>query len=213
MLGIIAAMEEELDTVRAFLRNAEKKQVCGRTFYTDGRIVAALSGIGKVNAALCAQTMILSFGVSKILNIGSAGGLIPGMRPGDLVIADGAAQHDLFVFSRETNACGCDKAMVEELFPLAGDRAYRGIVVSGDHFIDKAEEKAALVSEMGATACDMEAAAVGWACRMANVPFAVVRGISDCADEDARLSFAQCLKLASERAAAVALAYVQNGNC
>ncbi len=213
MLGIIAAMEEELQALIRLRGGAVKQTVCGMDFYTDGSMVAALSGIGKVNAAICAMTMILTYKVDAILNIGSAGGLVRGMRPGDLVVADAVVQHDLIVFEPMAMTCQCDKAMADRLYSLAGERTYRGLVASGDHFISDPAEQAALSERLGAVACDMEAGAIGRCCAMSGVPFAVARGISDNADENASMSFEACLRLASERAAKAAQAYIQSTDC
>ena len=213
MLGIIAAMEEELNALLTLRKDALRQDRCGMVFYTDGQIVAALSGIGKVNAALCAQTMILSYGVDAILNIGSAGGLAAGMEPGDLVIADAVAQHDLKVFDFQPDTCACDPAMIEKLLQLSKGKVYRGIVASGDHFVSSAEEKDRITGMLGAVACDMEAASIGRACALNGVPFAVVRAISDSADENAVMSFDECLRLASERSAKAAISYIEAQYC
>lgn len=98
-LGIIVAMREELAVVLERLRDSHTRQRAGMTFhcgtYLGKPVVAVVCGVGKVNAATCTQLLISEFAVGRIINIGIAGGLAPGIVPGDVVIADSLVQHDM----------------------------------------------------------------------------------------------------------------------
>lgn len=204
--GIIAAMQKEAAGLLEKMQD-KTETVIGGVTYTAGTLcghtaVVAVCGVGKVFAALCAQTMILRFAPQCIINTGVAGSLSTALSIGDLVIADGAVQHDM-----DTSAIGdpvgllsginrivlpTDRALTERLKAAAaavGAVAHGGIVATGDRFVADAAEKRRIVDTFGAVACEMEGGAVAQACFVNGVPFALVRAISDDASGKAQVDY------------------------
>ncbi len=203
MLGMIGAMDKEVDALRAQMTDAEEKTI-GFSRFADGnlwgqRVCLAQCGIGKVHAALCAQAMIAGYAVDAVLNIGVAGALRPTLGIGDAVVADSAVQHDV-----DTSPIGdppgmvsgpnlvhfpCDphlSALLEQAAEAAGLRVERGAVATGDQFIADLEKKRYLADYFGAAACDMEGGAIAQCCYEMGIPYAAVRCISDTRDGDGR---------------------------
>ncbi len=196
MLGIIGAMDKEVDALREQMRETEEKQV-GFTRFTAGKlwgvpVCLARCGIGKVHAALCAQAMILSFPVDALLNIGVAGALRRDLQIADLVIARSAVQHDIdttplgdplgLISGLDIVHIPCDEAWIKLLSQAAeeaGLPAVHASVATGDQFIVGVEKKEALSRAFGAAACDMEGGAIAQCCYEMGVPYAAVRSISD----------------------------------
>ena len=204
--GIIAAMQKEAAGLLEKMQD-KTETVIGGVTYTAGTLcghtaVVAVCGVGKVFAALCAQTMILRFAPQCIINTGVAGSLSTALSIGDLVIADGAVQQDM-----DTSAVGdpvgllsginrivlpTDRALTERLKAAAaavGAVAHGGIVATGDRFVADAAEKRRIVDTFGAVACEMEGGAVAQACFVNGVPFALVRAISDDASGKAQVDY------------------------
>ena len=196
MLGIIGAMDKEID---ALLSRMERAQTCviGYTRYHAGvlkgiPVCLARCGIGKVHAALCALGMILRFQVTELLNIGVAGALRDGLEIGDIVIARSAVQHDMdttpigdppgLVSGPDIVHFPCDPALSERLRKAAeavGLRTVSAAIATGDQFIVGTEKKDALSAAFDAAACDMEGAAIAQCCYEMGVPYAACRAISD----------------------------------
>ena len=197
MIGIIGAMPIEVENIKTAMTDlkTEKKSMIK---YHLGKLngtpcVVAFSGGGKVNAAVCAQTMILDYNVKKIINVGVAGGLLDCMNTGDVVISSGAVQYDV-----DTTALGdplglistinlinlpCDDTLREKALKVLSERKtlniYNGIIASGDKFISKKEELLNIKNNFGAVACDMETGAISQVCYLNSVSFLSVRVISD----------------------------------
>lgn len=221
MIGIIAAMREELAAVGEALRAAgpvhtewaagvelEHGQLAGR------EVVLARSGIGKVAAATTAA--LLCERVEALVMVGTAGGLGADVRPGDVVVATAALQHDVdarplwprrvlpglgleriptdpaltaVLFAAAERVCAGHRADLAVL-GLGSPSVHQGLVVSGDVFVSTSEGSGRLRDELpDALAVEMEGAAVAQVCHVAGVPFGLVRTISDRADSDAHLDF------------------------
>ena len=196
MLGIIGAMDLEVDALRQEIRGGSEKKGGFSRYYTGllwgVPVCLARCGIGKVHAALCAQEMILSLGAGRILNIGVAGALRDSLQIADIVIASSAVQHDM-----DTTPIGdppglisgpnivhmpCDEqlsALLLRAADLTGLRAERGAIATGDQFITGTEKKDALAAQFGAAACDMEGGAIAQCCYEMGIPYAACRAISD----------------------------------
>lgn len=211
MIGIIGAMDSEVSFLISRLEN-KNEAVRGRTVFCSGRlkgkdVVIAKCGIGKVCAAVCTQIMIDVYGAELIINTGVAGGLAAGLRIGDIVIADSLIQHDfnlsLFGYAKGYLPCSGQKdksvptefradgravSALEKAALNIGQRYVKGIIVSGDTFISDNRKKEELISLFGASATEMEGAAVAQAAFLSSVPFAVIRAISDGADDGATVS-------------------------
>ena len=217
MFGIIAAMTCELEGLTAAAENVTKEEVLSIEYVRgtlDGvDVVMAVSGEGKVNAAVCAQTMILRYGATTILNTGVAGSLSPTLHVPDVAIAHAAVQHDYDLsplgYPVGKVLCGhrsketpdgdsatvffpADVALADALLTAATEmdvHAECGVIATGDCFVADGELKKSIVSRYGAIACEMEGGAIAQACHVAGVPFGILRAISDNADENAPEAF------------------------
>ncbi len=203
MLGIIGAMDKEVDALRGQMTATEERQA-GFSRFTVGtlwgeKVCLAQCGVGKVHAALCAQAMITGFDVSDVLNIGVAGALRPSLGIGDVVVADSAVQHDAdatpigalpgMIYGLDLVHFPCDPALSSLLKQAAEDAGLRlesGAIATGDQFIVGTEKKNWLAETFGAAACDMEGGAIAQYCYEMHVPYAAVRAISDTRDGDER---------------------------
>ena len=222
-LGIIGAMQSEVDGIVAAMTDTVT-EVIGGGAYVAGtlygkRVVATVSGVGKVHAAMAASTLLLRFGVRALLNTGVAGGLDPSLTVGDVVVADAVVQHDM-----NTTALGDPRGLISgpNVVKIATDKALThalaaathaeglhtlvGTVASGDLFVAKQSHKQRIRAEFGAAACEMEGAAIGQVALAHGVPFAVLRAISDGGDG---MEFSQFVTLAAERSIRVTLRFVR----
>lgn len=210
--GIIGAMESEVARLRDALSQRETVECSGIIFHrgTLGRRRVALArcGVGKVNAARCAQILIDRFDVDDLINTGIAGGVGAGLRIGDVVIGTELVQHDFdvsaFGYARG-NLCDAARrdaptvfrsapALIEALRAAAAAlidpaRVKTGRIATGDRFVASAAEKRAIAEDFGAVAVEMEGGAVAQVAAAAGVPFVVLRAISDLADGSAHESF------------------------
>ena len=220
MIGIIGAMSVEVEALRSKMENARIESVGGTEFVIGTLFgkdaVVARCGIGKVFAALCAQTMILRYGVTKIINTGVAGTLTDKLGILDFAISDGVVQHDM-----DTTAIGdapglisginvvnihADEGLASLAYRLAteqGNKCEIGTVASGDQFINSKERKTYIKDTFGAIACEMEGAAIGHACYLSGVPFVVIRCISDNASGEAEMEYPEMVKHAAVRSQAL----------
>ncbi len=215
-VGIIGAMELEIEGLKALMTDIEMKTISSINFYR-GKIngvdaVIAVAGVGKVNAAVCAQTMILKYSPDLVINIGVAGGLAPELKIGDIAVADAVVEHDM-----DTTAVGdpkglisginmvempCDKRisdlMEKSVAALGNINSRRGIIASGDQFICTSEQRDIIIDDFGAIAAEMEGASIGHVCVMNKVPFGVLRAISDGANDDSVMDYPTFAKMAAE---------------
>ena len=214
MIGIIAAMNVEMDSLRSHMENTETEVISGIRFvrgYLDGKeVVTAVCGIGKVFAALCAQTMILHYEPKAIINTGVAGTLTGDLGIGSIAVSTAVVQHDM-----DTSPLGdpvglisginkieipADRLLTSKLFACAkvmGINTATGVIASGDQFVASSERKQYIVDHFGAIACEMEGAAIGQVCYVNKVPFCVLRAISDSADGSSHMDYPQFVKLAA----------------
>ena len=225
-IGIIGAMEPEVEAIIASLEEKECESVSGIYFYTGllcgKRVAVAKCGIGKVFAALCTQTMIMKYSPSLIVNTGVGGALKYGITTGDIVVADSLCQHDM-----DTSAIGDPKGLVSginviyfesdkrasEILLSAANalalNATSGRIASGDKFIASKEDKDRIISDFSAVACEMEGCAVAQVAYVNNIPFAVVRAISDSADGSATMDYPTFLPIAAKNSTNLTLALVE----
>ncbi|MBK0090977.1 5'-methylthioadenosine/S-adenosylhomocysteine nucleosidase [Erwinia sp. S59] len=214
--GIIGAMEQEVTLLRDKIENRQTLTLAGCEIYTgtlNGVEVALLkSGIGKTAAALGTTLLLELCKPDLVINTGSAGGLAASLKVGDIVVSDEVRYHDADVtaFGYEPGQmAGCPAAFVadEKLIAAAEQvikqldlNAVRGLVVSGDAFINGAEPLARIRTTFPQTiAVEMEATAIGHVCHQFKVPFVVVRAISDVADKESHLSFDEFLVVAAKQ--------------
>ena len=197
MLGIIGAMDKEIQDLLQDMQDVKERQT-GYAKYYEGtlhglRLCLARCGIGKVHAALCAQGMLfLHPDIRAILNIGVAGALRPALNIGDIVIARSAVQHDM-----DTTPIGDPPGLISgpnvvhmpvhaeasarlrKAAERLGFRAVTAAIATGDQFIEHLEDKQRIARDFGAAACDMEGGAIAQVAMTAQVPYAAYRAISD----------------------------------
>ncbi len=206
-IGIIAAMNEELVYLRSFMKVETSKNVLDTDFYTGNlfgkNVVLARSGIGKVNAASCAQYIIDLYNVDCVINVGAAGAIKKDLNIGDVVIADDLVQYD-FDASAFGDALGiiprmresffkCDKNFLEIAKKFADKSSqddpsvnyFVGRVASGDKFISSEADKKFIIDNFNACCAEMEGAAVAQVCFINKIPFIALRTITDNASESA----------------------------
>lgn len=207
IIGIIGAMDEEVGILLSKLK-LEKVQVKANMRFNSGKlydseIVVVRSGIGKVNAAICAQILIDDFNVDNIINVGVAGGTAEDIYPGDVVIANSLVQHDV-----DTSAFGdkigqiprmntydfkCDRDLIERAQmackKIENIKNFTGRIVTGDQFICSTEKIRYLNREFNALACEMEGGSIAQVAYLNNIPFVIIRSISDNANNGASMDY------------------------
>ena len=208
MIGIIGAMQEEVTLLQEEMAVEETVEKAGMVFYKGElcgqKVVIVKSGIGKVNAALCAQILVDLFQVSTLINTGIAGSLDAQIDIGDMVISTDAVQHDMdatgFGYEPgqiprvETLAFKADEGLInlaEECCSRVNPdiHTFVGRVVTGDQFISDKEKKKWLTDTFGGYCTEMEGAAIAQACYLNSIPFLIVRAISDKADDSASVDY------------------------
>ena len=214
MIGILCAMREELEPILEYMKLKERLNHANNIYYLaefEGKdIVLAYSKIGKVNSALSATVMIEKFKIKKLLFSGVAGAIDEDLKIGDLIVATKTAQHDvdLTVFGYEPGFIPesrvffeCDKNLNDLAFDVARKlniKLKSGIIASGDQFIHSQEKKEWIKNTFNASAIEMEGAAVGCVCFNENIPFFMLRSISDTAEEGAGVDFDEFLEESSK---------------
>jgi adenosylhomocysteine nucleosidase len=218
-IAILSALAEEQSGLRQQLTSPQRIERGGREFWCGDLlghpVVLALSRIGKVAAATTATTLIEHLGAQRIVFTGVAGGLAPGVKVGDVVVASAYLQHDMDaspLFPRHEvplygqSRFATDAVLSEQLMraaltlPLAQARVHQGLIVSGDRFVATSAESRALQTQLPeALAVEMEGAAVAQVCHDYGVPFAAMRSVSDRADDDAHGDFARFVQEVASR--------------
>jgi adenosylhomocysteine nucleosidase len=218
-IGIIGAMEEEVVLLREQLKELQEKKLAGCEFYqgflNNQEVVLLKSGIGKVNASIGTTLMIQMYNPDVILNTGSAGGFHTDLNVGDVVISTEVRHHDVdaTIFGYEYGQVPQMPAnyMPDEKLVQAAVKAgarveniqvAQGLIASGDSFMSDHERVEDIRNKFPALyAAEMEAAAIAQTCYQFNVPFVIIRSLSDIAGKDARVSYDQFLKTASKNSA------------
>lgn len=226
-IAIIGAMPQEVEILRNLMLETKTTEIANCKIFEgkiNNRPVAVLqSGIGKVAAAMGTTLLIQLFKPDMIINTGSAGGLDANLNMGDVIISTEVRHHDVDVtaFGYEKGQLPANPAAFlpnEQLVEVAkkqaeklGLNAVSGLICSGDAFINGAEKIAQIRADFPQVAAvEMEAAAIAQVCHAMNVPFVVVRAISDVADKKSHLSFDEFLPLAAEKSSEMVLAMLNN---
>ena len=219
MLGIICAMQIEADGILALCQNTETTEKFGMTFTRgtlNGKaVVVVVCGVGKVNAAMCAATLINDFKPDLVINSGVAGALSPLVSIGDVVVGKKAVEHDMNTTplgdkrgevtfpSGKVMYFECDRAASDLLTSVCREmddtRVEQGIIASGDIFVSDRKKRLRINDAFGALACEMEGAAIGHVCYCCGVPFAILRAISDDLDENKGMDFVKFCELAANK--------------
>lgn len=208
MLGIIGAMPEEVELLHEAMEDKKEFRRAGLGIYKGVikgiPVVVTCAGVGKVNAAMCAQILISEYGVTTLINTGVAGGVAPGVHVGDVVISTDAMYHDF-----DTTALGTPLGQIaymeNSIFPadpklremavracrglLPDHSCHEGRVVSGDQFIQGKEKQTWIYETFDACCTEMEGAAIAHVAYCNQVPFLILRTISDGANEDSPMDF------------------------
>lgn len=208
MIGIIGAMDEEVKQLKNKMKQVTITKKAGMDFYSgnfcDKEVVIVRSGIGKVNAGICTQILADDFHVSAIINTGIAGSLNNDINIGDIVLSTDALQHDidavafgydLGVIPRmKTSIFQADEALLKKAKEVCEKinrdiSVFTGRIVTGDQFIASKEQKDKLVSLFQGYCTEMEGAAIAQAAYLNEIPFLIVRAISDKADNSATMDY------------------------
>lgn len=215
MIGIIGAMDEEVKAIIEKMTDVESKEKAGMTFnrgILEGKeAVVVRSGIGKVNAGLCTQILVDDYKIDAVINTGIAGSLKNQIDIGDIVLSSDALYHDMdatgfgydygVIPRMETSVFKGDKRLIE----LAKECCERvnpdinvhiGRVVSGDQFISDKDKKDWINEHFNGYCTEMEGAAIAHAATLNNIPFLIVRAISDKADNSATMDYGEFEKKA-----------------
>ncbi|HEY9203464.1 MAG TPA: 5'-methylthioadenosine/adenosylhomocysteine nucleosidase [Sulfurimonas sp.] len=216
-IAIMGAMPEEVAPILEKVGSYKTVEYAQNRYYEANyrgvELVIAYSKIGKVFSTLTATTMIEHFGATKLLFSGVAGAISPTLKVGDLIVATKLSQHDLditafghpFGYVPEGAVfVEADKDMIEMSKDVAasmGKKVQEGIIATGDQFVANEERKNWIGSTFGADALEMEGGSVAVVCSALNVPFFILRAISDAADMDASFSFDEFLETSAKESA------------
>lgn len=209
-IGIIGAMEKEIISIKEKMEIIVTKKNVGLDFYigklNDKNVVLVRSGIGKVNAAICTQVLIDLYAVDYVINVGIAGAISKELDIGDIVISECAVEHDFdtsplgdpvgFISGTDVIEFNADQELVNLALEAAkkvnpSKNIVKGTIASGDQFIATCEAKNKIRGNFKALCAEMEGAAIAHTCFVNDIPFVIIRSISDKADEGSSISYEQ----------------------
>ena len=223
-IGIIGAMEVEVAILKEKMEDVRIIKKASMDFYegilAGKKVVVVRSGIGKVNAGICAQILADVFSVDAIINTGIAGSLNKNINIGDIVLSTDVVQHEMdatgfgyrkgqipqmpvFFFNADDNLRRLAAEVCKEVNPDI--QVFEGRIASGDQFVCDQDVKNRIVSEFSAYATEMEGAAIGQAAYLNEIPFLVVRAISDKADGSAQMDYSEFEKAAVDHSVRLTL--------
>ncbi|MBN2768741.1 MAG: 5'-methylthioadenosine/adenosylhomocysteine nucleosidase [Campylobacterales bacterium] len=204
-IAILGAMKEEIEPLLSYMEEAKAVSYANNVYYECAykgkEIVIAYSKIGKVFSALTATLLIEKFGCKVLLFSGVAGAIHEDLKVGNLIIADGLCQHDLDItafghpygFVPEGDVCIASdvklRDIAKEVAKSKGIVLKEGVIATGDQFVACSDRKNWVKDTFNAHALEMEGASVAVVCNALNVPFFILRAISDSADDDAGFDF------------------------
>ena len=220
-LGIIGAMQVEVEILLGKMENRRERVIAGSAFHAgklEGLdVVVVQCGVGKVNAALCAQILCDCFGVTHLVNTGIAGSLNAELDIGDLVVSTDAMYHDFdcvhfgYPYGRvpgmDVTAFPADETLADFAFAAAEQvnpgHTRRGRIASGDRFVAEKSVKEQIIAATGGLCTEMEGAAIAQTAYRNGVPFVILRAISDKADDSAQMDYPTFERQAAHRCAEV----------
>lgn len=226
-IGIIGAMAQEIEILRQVMVEPKVTELAGCKIFegkiNNTRVALLQSGIGKVAAAIGTTLLIQLTQPDMIINTGSAGGLDPDLNVGDILISTEVRYHDVDVtaFGYEIGQLPANPPTFspnEQLVELAQKEAKKagynvvsGLICSGDALINGNDKINQIRQNFpNVVAVEMEAAAIAQVCHGFNLPFVIVRAVSDVADKESHLSFEEFLPLAAEKSSTIVLAMLNN---
>lgn len=216
IIGIIGAMSEEVESLKKEMQLESKTTKASMDFYKgklwNHDVVVVVSGIGKVNAAICTQILVDIFDVNMVMNVGVAGGVKENINPGDIVIASSLVHHDMdcSVFGDKIGQVPrmdvydfkCDEKLVKTAQSIAlkdsKHKSVVGIIATGDQFIADNQKVKWLEETFDASAVEMEGVSIAHVAYQNNIPFIVIRSISDNANTGASIDFEKFVPYAVE---------------
>ena len=220
--GIIAAMQEEMQEIKKIMQDIEQQKIYELTFIkgmiNESEVVLVEAGVGKVNAARTTQVLIDNFKVDAIINVGSAGAANDELDIGDIVIGKRLVQHDFDItafghpkgyISNVGQFIDSDIELIEKMEKTisklqdTGFKIKVGTIASGDIFCTEPNMKDKIRSKFDTDAIEMEGAAIAQVCKLDNMPFIVIRSISDSPNGNNNITFDQFLEKASKRCAKI----------
>lgn len=215
-VGIIFAMDEELDALKKYLVIEKEYTIFDLTFYEgfigDSFCILVKSGIGKVNAARSTQILIDNMKVDYIFNIGVAGGVDERLTVGDIVIGERLVQHDfnLVAFGRERGEIPDIGKFIESddyLVKIAEDvvfddvNTFSGVIASGDIFCSDVEMSKKIGAKFNTLCVEMEGASIAQVCYLSHIPFLIIRSISDVVNGNNSITYEEFLLDSSKNVA------------
>ena len=220
--GIIGALAEEVTLLKEKMSDIKTTTISGMEFcegQLDGNeVIVVQSGMGKVNAGICAQMLINTFGANRVINTGVAGSLDAKIDIGDIVVSTDAIEHDFDltplgyapgqIYESEPIAFPADEEMRKNVVIAAKECApdiqvFEGRICTGDQFIASKEQKNTIISKFGGLCCEMEGGAIAQVCYLNKTPFVIIRAISDKADDSEEMSYEEFKNGAAARCAAI----------
>ena len=218
---LICAMDSEANGFRAMLTERSDESVGGLVFSSGllcGHPVTVVKcGVGKVNAALCAQTALLRYQPDAVINVGVAGGVGRGIVTNHVVVASDTVQYDfdLTAIGEEDGLVSpCDPSLAQALFAAAkkvlpAERVSLGRIATGDRFVGDSVTASRIRDHYASLACEMEGGAVAQVCAASGVPCGVLRAISDNANEHSEVDFPTFLASAVKETEKIIVSYFE----
>lgn len=214
-IGIIFAMEEELNALKGYLNIDNEFNLFNLKFYEASignvKCILVQSGIGKVNAARTTQVLIDNMKVDYIFNIGVAGGIDSSLNVGDVVVGTKLVQHDFDItaFNHEKGYIpdlgkyiSCDEYLIK-LVKEIDSNILPGVIASGDIFCTDDKMASKIHNKFDALCVEMEGASIAQVCYLCNVPFLIIRSISDTPNNNNAVTFDEFLDMSSKKVAEV----------
>ncbi|MBP3410674.1 MAG: 5'-methylthioadenosine/adenosylhomocysteine nucleosidase [Clostridia bacterium] len=227
MIGILCALEQEIELLLQNVENPETHKKCGYDYVIGTlrgkRVILCKCGIGKVNAAVCCQTMLLTWPVKLVINSGVAGALREPLEIGDICVATDLVQHDVdttavgdpvgFVSTVNQTYFRCAEWAVSGILNAAksfdGVRALPGRIASGDQFVHEQAVKDRIVRLFDASAVEMEGGAISQVCFINGVDCAVIRAISDSSSGKHHMEYQEFMPMAAKTSADVVMRFLE----
>lgn len=227
MIGILCALEREIEELLENIEQAEHHKICGYDYVLSTlcgkRVILCKCGVGKVNAAVCAQAMLMKWPVKLVINSGVAGALREPLEVGDICVATDLVQHDVdttamgdpigFVSTVEQTYFRCAEWAVDSILRAArsieGVRAVSGRIASGDQFVHDQDVKNRIVRLFDASAVEMEGGAIAQVCFINGVDCAVIRAISDSSSGKHAMEYEEFMPMAAHTSARVVMKFLE----
>lgn len=220
--GIITAMQEEMQAIKNIMTEINEQKIYELNFIkgkiNNIQVILVEAGVGKVNSARTTQILIDNFEVEAIINVGSAGSANDELNIGDIVIGNKLVQHDFDItafghpkgfISNVGEYVESDSKLIEKMEQTISElhnndfKIKIGTIASGDIFCTEPKMKEKIRNKFNAEAIEMEGAAIAQVCKLDNVPFIIIRSISDSPNGNNNITFDQFLEKASKRCAEI----------